>query len=74
MLKGLAAGTGDGLHTSIIGEAPAQAALPRQGSRDQLKLDALKNYFKNPSGAPCSRSSPFAEGGMLDASLAVAHI
>jgi hypothetical protein len=40
-LKGLAAGTRDGLHTSIIGEAQAVPALPRPRSRDQLELDAL---------------------------------
>jgi hypothetical protein len=39
-LKGLAAGTGDGLHTPIIGVARAAAALPRPLSRDQLDLDA----------------------------------
>ena len=33
-LKGLAAGTRDGLHTSIIGEAHAAAAHPRLRSRD----------------------------------------
>jgi hypothetical protein len=43
-LKGLAAGTRDGLHTSIIGEAQATAALPRPQSRDQLELDALNKY------------------------------
>jgi hypothetical protein len=31
-LKGLASGTGDGLHTSIIGAARAAAALPSSGS------------------------------------------
>src|SRR5262245_58401953 len=40
-LKGLAAGTRDRLHTSIIGETWAAAALPRPLSRDQLELDAL---------------------------------
>jgi hypothetical protein len=43
-LKGLAAGTQDGLYTSLIGEAPATAALPQPRSRDQLELDALNNY------------------------------
>jgi hypothetical protein len=43
-LKGLAAGTRDRLHTSIIGEALAAAALPRPGRRDQLELDALNKY------------------------------
>jgi hypothetical protein len=44
-LKGLASGTRDGLHTSIISEALASAALPRPRSRDQLELDALNKYF-----------------------------
>jgi hypothetical protein len=43
-LKGLASGTRDRLHTSIIGEALATAALPRSWSRDQLELDALNKY------------------------------
>jgi hypothetical protein len=43
-LKGLAAGTRDGLHTSIIGTAPAAAALPQVWSRDQLELDTLIKY------------------------------
>jgi hypothetical protein len=43
-LKGLAAGTGDGLHTSIIGEAGAAAALTRPQCRDQLELDSLNKY------------------------------
>src|SRR5262249_46904892 len=42
--KGLAAGTRDGLHTSIIGRAPAAAALPQLWNRDQLELDALIKY------------------------------
>jgi len=46
-LKGLAAGTRDGLHTSIIGEARAAATLPRTRSSDQLELDALNNYIKS---------------------------
>jgi hypothetical protein len=40
-LKGLAAGTRDGLHTPILGDAPAADALPGPRSRDQLELDAL---------------------------------
>jgi hypothetical protein len=32
------------LHTSIIGETRATAALPRPLSRDQLELDALTKY------------------------------
>jgi hypothetical protein len=32
------------LHTSIIGKAPAAAALPQLRSRDQLGLDALIKY------------------------------
>ena len=43
-LKGLAAGTRDGLHTSIIGGASAATALPQLRSRDQLELDALFKY------------------------------
>jgi hypothetical protein len=43
-LKGLAAGTRDGLQTSIIGEAPAAAARSRIRSKDQLELDALMKY------------------------------
>jgi hypothetical protein len=43
-LKGLAAGTRDGLHTSIVGEARTAAALPRPRSRDQLELDAPNKY------------------------------
>jgi hypothetical protein len=43
-LKGLAAGTRDGLHTSIIGEAQATATLRRPKSRDQLEVDALNKY------------------------------
>jgi hypothetical protein len=43
-LKGLVAGTRDGLHTTIIAEAGAAAALPRQRSKDQLELDALNKY------------------------------
>jgi hypothetical protein len=45
-LKGLAAGTGDGVHTPIIGEALASAALPRPGNRNQLALDALIKYLE----------------------------
>ncbi len=36
-LKGLAAGTRDGLHSLIIGAVPAVAARPRSRSRDQLE-------------------------------------
>ena len=43
-LKGLAAGTQDGLHTLIIGEALTAAALPQPRSRNQLQLDALTRY------------------------------
>jgi hypothetical protein len=43
-LKGLAAGTRDGFHTSIIGGTPAATALPQLRSRDQLELDALNKY------------------------------
>jgi hypothetical protein len=43
-LKGLAAGTRDGLHTRILGEAGAAAALAQPESRDQLQVDALNKY------------------------------
>src|SRR5262249_2462933 len=43
-LKGLAAGTRDGLHTLIIGLTQAPAAQPRPRSGDQLELDALIKY------------------------------
>src|SRR6266545_2880841 len=43
-LKGLASGTRDGLHTSMIGEVLATTVIPRPRSRDQLDLDALNNY------------------------------
>src|SRR5262249_25158091 len=42
--KGLAAATGEGWHTAIIGEAQATAALPRPQRGDQLELDALNKY------------------------------
>ena len=44
-LKGLAAGTRDGLHTLMIGEPLAAAALPGEPSKVQLELDALNNYL-----------------------------
>jgi hypothetical protein len=44
-LKGLAAGTRDGVHTSIIGGASAATALPRLQSGDQLELDVLFKYL-----------------------------
>jgi hypothetical protein len=43
-LKGLAAGTRDGFHTTILGEPRAVGALPRPRSGDQLELDALNKY------------------------------
>jgi hypothetical protein len=43
-LKGLAAGTRDGLHTPIIRPVHATAARPRPQGRDQLELDALNKY------------------------------
>jgi hypothetical protein len=43
-LKGLAAGTRDGFHTPIIGEARPRAAPPRPRSKDQFELDALTKY------------------------------
>src|SRR6516225_5585301 len=42
--KGLAAGTRDGLHTSIIGPVQAAAAPPWPRSRVQFQLDALNKY------------------------------
>jgi hypothetical protein len=45
-LKGLAASTRDGLHTTIIGEAPAAAALPRLRRKDQLELQAPTRYCR----------------------------
>jgi hypothetical protein len=38
-LKGLAAGTRDGLYTSIIGPVQAAAAPPRPRSRNQCQVD-----------------------------------
>jgi hypothetical protein len=55
-LKGLAAGTRDGLHTPIIGEARAASALPRPQCGDQLALDALNNY--RPSCWPPFQGGP----------------
>jgi hypothetical protein len=43
-LKGLAAGTGEGLHTFIIRKAWSAAALPRPQIRDQLELEALNKH------------------------------
>jgi hypothetical protein len=43
-LKGLAAGTRDGLHASIIGEARDAAASRRPRRKDQLELDAPNQY------------------------------
>jgi hypothetical protein len=43
-LKGLAAGTRDGFHASIIGGAGATAALPRSRRMDQFELHALNKY------------------------------
>jgi hypothetical protein len=43
-LKGLAAGTRDGSHTPILGEAWAADALPRPQSEGQPELDALNKY------------------------------
>jgi hypothetical protein len=45
-LKGLAAGTRDGLHTSIIGAVPAAAAPLRPRSGDQSEPDALNEYLR----------------------------
>ena len=43
-LKGLAAGTRDGLHTSIIGKAKPQLHRLQLLNPDQLELDALNKY------------------------------
>ena len=43
-LKGLAAGTRDGLHSYIRGGCLAPMALPQLWVRDQLELVALNNY------------------------------
>jgi hypothetical protein len=43
-LKGLAAGTQDGLHTCIIREAELQLRRPRPQSRDQRELRPLNKY------------------------------
>src|SRR5262249_34060445 len=56
-LKGLAAGTRDSLHTSIIGEALAAAALPRPWSRDQLELDALNKSSPTPVSTRTTRDA-----------------
>src|SRR5262249_44606664 len=56
-LKGLAAGTRDGLHTLIIGAVPAAAARPRSRSRDQSELDALNKY-------PGARAQAEKQGGV----------
>jgi hypothetical protein len=45
-LKGLAAGTRDGLHTSIIGRAKPQLRGLQLLSKDQLELDALNKYIR----------------------------
>ena len=60
-LKGLAAGTQDGLHTCIIREAGPQLRRPRPQDRDQRELHPLNKYFQsrslrcpqhNPDGGP----------------------
>jgi hypothetical protein len=56
LLQGLAAGTRNGLHTSIIGKAPAPGALPQLRSRDQLELDTLIKYIRS-SFADATRCS-----------------
>jgi hypothetical protein len=43
-LKGLAAGTQDGLHTCIIREAGPQLRRPRPQDRDQRELHPLNKY------------------------------
>jgi hypothetical protein len=49
LLEVLAAGTRDGLHILIIGEAGVAAALPRLWGRDQLEADALNKYERDSS-------------------------
>src|SRR5262249_54055934 len=44
-LKGLAAGTQDGLHTCIIREAGPQLRRPRPQDRDQRELHPLNKYL-----------------------------
>jgi hypothetical protein len=46
-LQGVAAGTRDGLRTSIISEAEAAAVPPRPRGRDQLKLHAPNEYLND---------------------------
>jgi hypothetical protein len=43
-LEGLAAGTRDGLHTSLYAQCRSQLRSPRPQSRDQHELDALNKY------------------------------
>src|SRR5262249_538107 len=69
-LKGPAAGTRDGLHTSVIGEVLASAALPRPRSRDQHELDALKQirpretaHRRQPAAHPRRLGALAAAGG-----------
>jgi hypothetical protein len=50
LLKGLAAGTRDRFHISIIGEAKAQMRGLQLLSMDQLELDALNNYTSTREG------------------------
>jgi hypothetical protein len=44
-LKGLAAGTQDGLHTCMIREAGPQRRRPRPQDRDQRQLHPLNKYM-----------------------------
>ena len=68
-LKGLAASTGDGLHTFIIGEVRAAAALPRSRGRDQLELDALDKYRPARFRGRKSASTPRRPLGLFLASF-----
>src|SRR5262249_15871137 len=43
-LKGLAAGTGDGLHAFIIGVVQVAATRPRLRRKDQFEVDTLNKY------------------------------
>src|SRR5262249_36634558 len=50
---GVGAGTGDGLHTPILGVAQPAAAPPRPRSRAQFELGPLDNYPATGSGVVC---------------------
>jgi len=58
-LKGLAAGTQDGLHTCIIREAGPQLRRPRPQDRDQRELHPLNKYVRR-SIASCQLGAGMA--------------